>query len=134
MLGGFKVQGKSLDQARKVFDDAVALEAAGAFALILEAIPKELAALITQAVKIPTVGIGAGIHCDGQVLVLHDMVGLFRRFTPKFVKVYTDLYNPQLKAVKDYIADVTAGRFPADEHSFGMKAEAVTELRKALGR
>jgi 3-methyl-2-oxobutanoate hydroxymethyltransferase len=80
------------------------------------------------------VGIGAGVGCDGQVLVLHDMVGLFRRFTPKFVKVYTDLYNPQLKAVKDYIADVQAGRFPADEHSFGMKAEAAAELRKALGR
>jgi 3-methyl-2-oxobutanoate hydroxymethyltransferase len=134
LMGGFKVQGKSLDQARKVFDDALALEAAGAFALILEAIPKELAALITGAVKIPTVGIGAGVGCDGQVLVLHDMVGLFRRFTPKFVKVYADLYNPQLKAVKDYIADVTSGRFPADEHSFGMKAEAVAELRKALGR
>ena len=134
LMGGFKVQGKSLDQARKVFDDAVALEAAGAFALILEAIPKELAALITEAVKIPTVGIGAGVNCDGQVLVLHDMVGLFRRFTPKFVKVYVDLYGPQLKAVKDYIGDVQSGSFPADEHSFGMKAEALSELRRALKR
>jgi len=132
LMGGFKVQGKSLDQARKVFDDALALEAAGAFALILEAIPKELAALISERVKIPTVGIGAGVGCDGQVLVLHDMVGLFRRFTPKFVKVYVDLYNPQLQAVRDFIGDVQGGRFPADEHSFSMKAEAVAELRKKL--
>lgn len=132
MLGGFKVQGKSIDQARKVFDDAVALEQAGAFALILEAIPKELAALITEAVKIPTVGIGAGIACDGQVLVLHDLVGLFRRFTPKFVKVYTDLYSPQLKAVQEFIGDIRAKRFPGDEHSFTMKSEAVAELRREL--
>ena len=132
MLGGFKVQGKSIDQARKVFDDAVALEQAGAFALILEAIPKELAALITARVKIPTVGIGAGIACDGQVLVLHDLVGLFRRFTPKFVKVYTDLYSPQLKAVQEFIGDIRAKRFPGDEHSFTMKSEAVAELRKEL--
>jgi 3-methyl-2-oxobutanoate hydroxymethyltransferase len=134
LLGGFKVQGKSIDQARKVFDDAVALQEAGAFALILEAIPRELAALITERVKIPTVGIGAGLQCDGQVLVLHDMVGLFRRFTPKFVKVYADVYTPQLEAVKSYIADVQSKRFPADEHSFTMKKEAVEELRRALGR
>jgi 3-methyl-2-oxobutanoate hydroxymethyltransferase len=134
MLGGFKVQGKSIDQARKVFDDAVALVEAGAFALILEAIPRELAVLITERVKIPTVGIGAGLHCDGQVLVLHDMVGLFRRFTPKFVKVYTDVYTPQLEAVKSFVADVQGERFPADEHSFTMKKEAVEELRRALGR
>jgi 3-methyl-2-oxobutanoate hydroxymethyltransferase len=134
LLGGFKLQGKSLDQARKVFEDAVALEEAGAFALILEAIPRELAALITERVKIPTVGIGAGMQCDGQVLVLHDMVGLFRRFTPKFVKVYADLYSPQLQAVKSFIADVQDRRFPADEHSFGMKKETVEELRRTLGR
>jgi 3-methyl-2-oxobutanoate hydroxymethyltransferase len=133
LLGGFKVQGKSIDQAKKVFDDAVALEQAGAFALILEAIPKELAALITEKVRIPTVGIGGGVQCDGQVLVLHDMVGLFRRFTPKFVKVYTDLYGPQLKAVGEFIEDVRSGRFPAEEHSFGMKQESVEELKRELG-
>jgi len=132
LLGGFKVQGKSIDQARKVFDDAVALEEAGAFALILEAIPLELAALITERVKIPTVGIGAGPACDGQVLVLHDMVGLFRRFTPKFVKVYADLYTPQLEAVKSFIGDVQGERFPAAEHSFSMKKEIVAELRRAV--
>jgi 3-methyl-2-oxobutanoate hydroxymethyltransferase len=134
MLGGFKVQGKSIDQARKVFDDAVALQEAGAFALILEAIPRELAGLITERVKIPTVGIGAGPQCDGQVLVLHDMVGLFRRFTPKFVKVYADLYTPQLEAVRSFVADVQGERFPADEHSFTMKKESVEELRRALAR
>jgi 3-methyl-2-oxobutanoate hydroxymethyltransferase len=133
LLGGFKVQGKSIDQARKVFDDAVALEEAGAFALILEAIPRELAALITEKVRIPTVGIGGGLECDGQVLVLHDMVGLFRRFTPKFVKVYADVYGIQLDAVKAFIADVQEGRFPAEEHTFGMKAEAAAELRRQLG-
>ncbi|MBN1836845.1 MAG: 3-methyl-2-oxobutanoate hydroxymethyltransferase [Spirochaetales bacterium] len=133
LLGGFKVQGKSIDQARKVFDDAVSLEQAGAFALILEAIPRELAALITQKVKIPTVGIGGGLQCDGQVLVLHDMVGLFRRFTPKFVKVYADLWGTQIDAVKSYIADVQAEKFPAEEHTFGMKAESLAELKKQLG-
>ena len=132
LLGGFKVQGKSIDQARKVFDDAVALQEAGAFALILEAIPQELAALITERVKIPTVGIGAGPECDGQVLVLHDMVGLFRRFTPKFVKVYADLYTPQLEAVKSFVGDVQGRRFPAGEHSFSMKKETVEELRRSL--
>ena len=133
-LGGFKVQGKSLDQARKVVDDAIALEEAGVFAIVLEAIPRQLAALITEKLKVPTIGIGGGLDCDGQVLVLHDMVGLFRRFTPKFVKVYADVYSVQLEAVKTYIAEVQGTTFPADEHTFTMKEEAVAELRKALGR
>ncbi len=133
MLGGFKVQGKSVDQAKRVVDDALALEDAGAFALILEAIPRQLAAIITQKVKIPTVGIGGGLDCDGQVLVLHDMVGLFRRFTPKFVKVYADVYSLQLDAVKKYIVDVQASKFPAEEHTFTMKEDVVAELRKAYG-
>jgi len=133
LLGGFKVQGKSIDDAKKVVEDALALEDAGAFALILEAIPQQLAKVITEKVKIPTIGIGGGIHCDGQVLVLHDMVGLFKRFTPKFVKVYADMYSAQIKAVKDYIADVQAMKFPAEEHSFNMKEDLVAELRKELG-
>jgi 3-methyl-2-oxobutanoate hydroxymethyltransferase len=133
MLGGFKVQGKSLDQARKVVDDAVALEEAGAFAIVLEAIPRQLAALITEKLSIPTIGIGGGLDCDGQVLVLHDLVGLFKRFTPKFVKVYADLYTAQLDAVKKYIGEVQGRSFPSDEHTFTMKDEAVAELRKALG-
>lgn len=132
-LGGFKVQGKSLDQARKVVDDAAALEDAGVYAIVLEAIPRQLAALITGKLAVPTIGIGGGLDCDGQVLVLHDMVGLFRRFTPKFVKVYADMYSVQLEAVKKYIADVQGRSFPADEHTFTMKEEAVAELRKSLG-
>ena len=133
MLGGFKVQGKSLDQARKVVDDALALEAAGAFAIVLEAIPRQLAALITEKLKIPTIGIGGGVDCDGQVLVLHDLVGLFKRFTPKFVKVYADLYSVQLDAVKKYVGEVKDGSFPAEEHTFTMKEEAVAELRTSFG-
>ncbi len=133
LLGGFKVQGKSIDKAKKVVEDAIALEEAGAFALILEAIPKQLAAIITEKVSIPTVGIGGGINCDGQVLVLHDMVGLFKRFTPKFVKVYADVYSIQLNAVKEFIDDVRSEKFPGDEHSFNMKEEVVEELKKALG-
>ena len=133
MLGGFKVQGKSLDAARKVVDDAAALEAAGAFAIVREAIPRQLAGLITEKLSIPTIGIGGGLDCDGQVLVLHDMVGLFRRFTPKFVKVYADVYSVQLQAVKSFISDVQGKKFPAEEHTFTMKDDAVAELRKALG-
>jgi 3-methyl-2-oxobutanoate hydroxymethyltransferase len=117
-----------------VVDDAIALEEAGVFAIVLEAIPRQLAALITEKLKVPTIGIGGGLDCDGQVLVLHDMVGLFRRFTPKFVKVYADVYSVQLEAVKTYIADVQGKTFPADEHTFTMKEEAAAELRKALGR
>ena len=133
MLGGFKVQGKSIDAARKVVDDALAIQDAGAFAIVLEAIPRQLGAIITEKLTIPTIGIGGGLDCDGQVLVLHDMVGLFRRFTAKFVKVYADVYAVQLEAVKSYIADVRGSRFPAEEHTFTMKDEAVAELRKTLG-
>ncbi|MCF6335281.1 MAG: 3-methyl-2-oxobutanoate hydroxymethyltransferase [Spirochaetales bacterium] len=132
MMGGFKVQGKSIDAAKAVLDDALALEDAGAFALILEAIPQQLAKIITEKVKIPTIGIGGGIHCDGQVLVLHDLLGLFKRFTPKFVKVYTDAYTSQVNAVKEFIADIHGETFPASEHSFNMKKEMVEELKKAI--
>ena len=132
MLGGFKVQGKSLDAARRVVDDALAIQDAGAFAIVLEAIPRQLAAIITEKLSIPTIGIGGGVDCDGQVLVLHDLVGLFRRFTPKFVKVYADVYTVQMNAVKSYISEVQGGAFPAEEHTFTMKEEAVQELRKAL--
>jgi 3-methyl-2-oxobutanoate hydroxymethyltransferase len=132
VLGGFKVQGKSIDAAKKVVDDALAIEAAGAFAIVLEAIPRQLAELITSKLKIVTIGIGGGVDCDGQVLVLHDMVGMFKRFTPKFVKVYADVYAVQLQAVKEFIADVQNKKFPAEEHTFTMKEEALAELKKAL--
>jgi len=133
MLGGFKVQGKSLDAAKKVIDDAIALDEAGAFALILEAIPRQLAKIITEKVKCITIGIGGGVDCDGQVLVLHDILGLFRRFTPKFVKVYADAYGFQINAVKEFIGEVQTSKFPADEHTFTMKEDNVAELRKIYG-
>jgi len=133
LLGGFKVQGKSLEAARKLVEDAEALEDAGAFAIVLEAIPGQVASLITERIKIPTIGIGGGAGCDGQVLVLHDMLGLFKRFTPKFVKVYADVYSIEVNAVKKYIEEVQKGIFPSDEHSFTMKEEVVKELFKALG-
>jgi 3-methyl-2-oxobutanoate hydroxymethyltransferase len=117
MLGGFKVQGKSVDQARRVVDDALALEDAGAFALILEAIPRQLAAVITQKVKIPTVGIGGGLDCDGQVLVLHDMLGL-NDWTPAFVKQYADLGAAAARAARAFAEDVAAHKFPAEEHCY----------------
>jgi len=132
VLGGFKVQGKSIDAAKKVVDDALAIEAAGAFAIVLEAIPRQLAELITSKLKIITIGIGGGVDCDGQVLVLHDMVGMFKRFTPKFVKVYADVYSVQLEAVKSFIADVQNKKFPAEEHTFTMKEDALAELKKAM--
>jgi 3-methyl-2-oxobutanoate hydroxymethyltransferase len=133
LLGGFKVQGKSIDAAKAVVDDAIALEDAGAFALILEAIPQQLAKIITEKVKIPTIGIGGGAYCDGQVLVFHDMLGLFKRFTPKFVKVYAQMYDQEVKAVREFVEDVRRDRFPAEEHSFNMKEESVEELKKVLG-
>jgi len=129
-MGGFKVQGKSIDAAKKVIDDAIALEDAGAFAIILEAIPRQLGALITKTVKIPTIGIGGGVDCDGQVLVFHDLVGLFRRFSPKFVKVYADAYTFQLNAVKEFIGEIQEQKFPAEEHTFTMKEDIIEELRK----
>ncbi len=132
-LGGFKVQGKSLDAAKKVLDDALALDDAGAFALILEAIPRQLAKIITQKVKCITVGIGGGLECDGQVLVLHDILGLFKRFTPKFVKVYANAYDFQLNAVKEFIGEVQEKKFPSDEYTFTMKEDVVDELKKYAG-
>ena len=133
MMGGFKVQGKSLDAAKAVLDDALAMQDAGAFAVILEAIPQQLAAIITEKLDIPTVGIGAGPDCAGQVLVLHDMLGLFKRFTPKFVKVYADMYTAQVDAVSEFIKDVKEVNFPDNDHSFNMKQDMVEELKKALG-
>jgi 3-methyl-2-oxobutanoate hydroxymethyltransferase len=133
MLGGFKVQGKSLDAAKRVLDDAIALDEAGAFAIILEAIPRQLAKLITEKVKCITVGIGGGMDCDGQVLVFHDILGLFKRFTPKFVKVYANAWDFEMKAVKDFIGEVQEKKFPTDEYSFTMKEDVVEELKKYAG-
>ncbi len=117
-LGGFKVQGREAQAAQALMADAKALEAAGAFSVVLECVPSPLAARITQALSIPTIGIGAGPRCDGQVLVLHDLVGLFDRFTPRFVKRYADLAAEMERAVEAFRDEVISGEFPGPEHSF----------------
>lgn len=127
-LGGFKVQGKDADAARKLIAQAKELESVGCFSILLECVPDKVAELITAEVKIPTIGIGAGPFCDGQVLVTHDMVGLFDRYTPKFVKKYVNLSELMVKAFKEYAADVQEGRFPAKEHSFSINPDELKKL------
>ena len=117
-MGGYKVQGKNEEQAEKIMADAVSVETAGAFAVVLEGIPQRLAARITSELSIPTIGIGAGPHCDGQVLVLHDILGLCEKYSPKFVKKYADIKTIIADAVERYIAEVKGGDFPTDAHSF----------------
>jgi 3-methyl-2-oxobutanoate hydroxymethyltransferase len=116
--GGYKVQGKAADQAEVLLNDARALEAAGAFAMVLEAVPAKLAKTITQTLAIPTIGIGAGPSCDGQVLVLYDLLGLFDQFVPKFVKPYAHLRADALQALRRYREEVEQGKFPTDSESY----------------
>jgi len=116
--GGYKVQGRDSDHAQALLNDAKVLEAAGAFALVLEAIPAELAKIVTEQVAIPTIGIGAGPHCDGQVLVLYDLLGLFDDFVPKFVKPYAHLKADALQALRRYKEEVEQGKFPGDSESY----------------
>jgi len=129
-LGGYRVQGKTPNAAEQVLRDARAVEAAGAFSIVLEAIPRELAAEITKAVRIPTIGIGAGPDCDGQVLVLHDLLGLTFQNPPKFARRYANVGEAILKAVREYCADVESGRFPTDAESY--HAPAVVKGRKTI--
>jgi 3-methyl-2-oxobutanoate hydroxymethyltransferase len=117
-LGGYKVQGKKEDAAEIMMQDAKILEEAGAFSVVLECVPEKLAAEITGSLSIPTIGIGAGVSCDGQVLVVNDMLGMYERMTPKFVKKYANLNLEIRNAVKAYIAEVKQGKFPDNEHSF----------------
>ncbi|MBM4141786.1 MAG: 3-methyl-2-oxobutanoate hydroxymethyltransferase [Nitrospira sp.] len=117
-MGGYKIQGRTKEAAERLIEEAHINEDAGAFSLILEAIPAELAALITKELTIPTIGIGAGPSCDGQVLVLHDVIGLFERFLPKFAKRYVNVKDEVLRAIKNYKEEVENGLFPSDEHSF----------------
>jgi 3-methyl-2-oxobutanoate hydroxymethyltransferase len=128
-IGGFKVQGKDAEAARRLLEQAKALEKAGCFALVLECIPDKIAQMITQTLGIPTIGIGAGLNCDGQVLVTHDLLGLFERFTPKFVKKYINLSPLISKAVQEYRDEVTQGKFPGPEHSFSIKDEELKKLQ-----
>ncbi len=129
-LGGFKVQGKDAAAAAKIIEQAKILEKCGCFAIVLECVPAEIAAIITRALKIPTIGIGAGVACDGQVLVTYDMLGIFTRFHPKFVKQYADLGAEIKKAVSQFYSEVKTGKFPDAEHSFGMKKEEAIKLEK----
>jgi 3-methyl-2-oxobutanoate hydroxymethyltransferase len=127
-LGGFRVQGKDAESARNLINSAKDLEAAGAFMVVMECIPDVLAARITNELAIPTIGIGAGRDCDGQVLVYHDTVGLFERFTPKFVKQYIKLGPMIIDALKEYKREVEEGAFPGDEHIFTMSKEEAKKV------
>ncbi|MEG6584588.1 3-methyl-2-oxobutanoate hydroxymethyltransferase [Dendrosporobacter sp. 1207_IL3150] len=122
-LGGFKVQGKDAEIARKLVEDAMQLEQAGAFAIVLECVVSPIAQLITEKVAIPTIGIGAGPYCDAQVLVMQDLLGMYDKFTPKFVKKYAQLNGQIVDALNEYAKEVSDGSFPAPEHSFGLTKE-----------
>ncbi len=132
MMGGYRVQGQQQEAAAGLVDDAVALAEAGCFAIVLECVPREVAAAITAAVPVPTIGIGAGPDCDGQVLVFHDLVGLEDRVLPKFVRRYGSLKAEAVAAVSAYAADVRAGRFPADDESYHLSADVAAALRSAV--
>ncbi len=131
-LGGFRVQGKTADAAKRLIEDALALQDAGVFSIVLESVPGRLAELISKKLEIPTIGIGAGVGCDGQVLVFHDVLGLFDRFTPRFVKQYAHLHDVITEALAAYNADVLARRFPGPEHTVEMTEETWDALEKML--
>ena len=131
-LGGFKVQGRDVASARRIIDDAKAIEDAGAYAMVVEVVPAELGAMITDAVSIPTIGIGAGPTCDGQVLVGHDMLGLQERIIGRFAKVFVDAGDQIRDAFATYRAEVETGEFPDVEHSYAMSAETLAELSRAI--
>jgi 3-methyl-2-oxobutanoate hydroxymethyltransferase len=127
-MGGFKVQGKEHGAAMELVADAKSLAAAGCFAIVLEAVPDEVARLVTDSVDVPTIGIGAGRHCDGQVLVFHDVLGIEDRITPKFVRRYADLRAVGVSALESFAADVRTGRFPADAETYHLSADAADTL------
>lgn len=128
MFGGFKVQGKSEAQAQLIIDEARALEEAGVFAIVLECVPSALATLISEKISIPTIGIGAGNGCDGQVLVIQDVLGMYQGMQPKFVKRYTETGQDIVKATQDYIKEINDGSFPSEEHTFSIKDEILDKL------
>jgi 3-methyl-2-oxobutanoate hydroxymethyltransferase len=127
-LGGFRVQGRDLASARKIVDDAAAIAASGAFAIVLEAIPAELGQLITDRVPVPTIGIGAGAGCDGQVLVAHDLLGFQEGAVPRFAKVYASLGDDIRRSFAAYAREVQDGAFPGPEHVYGMPSEVLNQL------
>lgn len=127
-LGGFKVQGKSLARAQELLEDGKVLEEAGAFMLVLEALPRQLGEKITQNINIPSIGIGAGAGCDGQVLVFHDLLGFYGDFKPKFVKQYENLGEKAREAIRTYCREVKTGAFPLIEHTYNLSAEVIDKL------
>ena len=129
-FGGFKVQGKSLENARKLISDSLKIQEAGACAVVLEGIPAKLAEIITKKLDIPTIGIGAGKGCDGQVLVYQDMLGLTTGHTPKFVKQFADLGTLMRQGITDYINETKSGEFPAAEHTYKIDDEVIAALLK----
>jgi 3-methyl-2-oxobutanoate hydroxymethyltransferase len=131
-LGGFRAQGRTAEAALKLYDDALALEEAGAFAIVLEAVPAAVATRITQALSIPTIGIGAGAGCDGQVLVWHDLLGMYHGRTPRFVKRYAELADEIGDALGRYVADVRTGSFPEEQHTYAIPDEELTRFAAAL--
>ncbi len=131
-LGGFKAQGRTADAAKRLYEDALALQDAGAFAVVLEAVPAPVAARVSEALEVPTIGIGAGAGTDGQVLVWHDMLGMYAGRTPRFVKRYADIADEIGDAVAQYAADVRAGAFPEDKHTYGISDEELARFEAAL--
>jgi 3-methyl-2-oxobutanoate hydroxymethyltransferase len=129
-FGRFKVKGREVDEAKKIITGAMNLEKAGVFSVVLECIPMELARIITEKLKVPTIGIGAGPYCDGQILVFHDLVGYSNGYLPKFVKKYADFHELISRSVKGYIDDVKGGKFPDDKYSYHLKTEETAELIK----
>jgi 3-methyl-2-oxobutanoate hydroxymethyltransferase len=132
-LGGFKAQGRTAAKARQLYEDALALEDAGCFAIVLEAVPAEVAARVTEALHVPTIGIGAGAACDGQVLVWHDMLGLYEGRAPRFVKRYAELAPTIVDALASYADEVRHGRFPEEQHTYSIPAEELELFAAELG-
>ena len=132
MLGGFKAQGRTAEKAEQLYEDALALEAAGCFAIVLEAVPAPVAARVTEALEVPTIGIGAGADCDGQVLVWHDLLGLYAGKAPRFVKRYADLASEAKRALEAYVDDVREGRFPEEQHTYAIPEEELAAFEAWL--
>jgi 3-methyl-2-oxobutanoate hydroxymethyltransferase len=132
MLGGFKAQGRTAEKAVRLLEDAHALEAAGCFSIVLEAVPAPVAARVTRELSIPTIGIGAGAACDGQVLVWHDLLGLYEGKSPRFVKRYADLATEIRRALETYVAEVQEGTFPQEQHTYSMPDEELRAFEAAV--
>jgi 3-methyl-2-oxobutanoate hydroxymethyltransferase len=131
-LGGFRAQGRTADAALKLQEDAIALQDAGAFAIVLEAVPSPVATRITESLEIPTIGIGAGAGCDGQVLVWHDLLGMYHGHTPRFVKRYAEIANEIGTALGEYVAEVRSGAFPDEQHTYAIPDDELARFESAL--